>query len=218
MGLYEEAIRRNPDLADAPDMNLGMALLKLGELPRGFREFEWRWQTRQFTPFMPPHPRWDGSPLPDKTLLVHTEQGAGDAIQFIRFFKYARQRVGHLLLIAPDPLQALFVTAEGRDQIRGAGSVAEQAFDVHIALVSLPTVLGTTLGSIPTDVPYVQVPDGRTQDALETIFEQPGKREKREGQPPVSAPMPSSAKPLRVGFAWAGSSSQGNDRLVRLTG
>ena len=46
---YEHAIRLDPAMADA-HMNLGMALLKLGDLPAGFREFEWRWQTRQFTP------------------------------------------------------------------------------------------------------------------------------------------------------------------------
>jgi uncharacterized protein (TIGR03032 family) len=181
---YEHAIRLDPGMADA-HMNLGMALLKLGDLPAGFREFEWRWQTRQFTPFMPPHPRWDGSSLPGKTLLVHTEQGAGDAIQFIRFVKQARERVGKVLLIAPTPLQALFATAAGVDAIRGAGDVAEQAFDVHIPLLSLPTVLGTALDTIPCEVPYLRVPDGGPRTA--------------DGR-------------LRVGIAWAGSPTQGNDR------
>jgi len=37
-------------------------------------------------------PRWDGQPIPGKTLLVHTEQGYGDSIQFVRFLKMARQR------------------------------------------------------------------------------------------------------------------------------
>ncbi len=195
---YEHALRLNPDLADA-HMNLGMAWLKLGDLPIGFREFEWRWQTRQFTPFMPPHPRWDGSDLPGKTLLVHTEQGAGDAIQFIRFVKQARRRVGKVLLLAPEPLQALFGTAEGVDEIRGAGSIAEQSFDVHIPLLSLPTVLGTTLKTIPNEMPYLAAPlaDAGTQgggDAANGRF----------------ALGPGDG--LRVGIAWAGSSTQGNDR------
>ena len=42
MAHYEHAIRLDPAMADA-HMNLGMALLKLGDLPAGFREFEWRW-------------------------------------------------------------------------------------------------------------------------------------------------------------------------------
>ncbi len=194
---YEHAIRLDPAMADA-HMNLGMALLKLGDLPAGFREFEWRWQTRQFSPFMPPHPRWDGSPQPGKTLLVHTEQGAGDAIQFIRFVKQARERVGKVLLIAPDSLQALFSTAAGVDEIRGAGSIAEQAFDVHIPLLSLPTVLGTTLDTIPNEVPYLHVPSDRRIDlAL------------KNDPPPSTLHSPPL---LRIGIAWAGSPTQGNDR------
>ena len=66
----------------------------------GFREFDWRWQTRQFSPFLPPHPRWDGSVPLGKALLVHTEQCAGDAIQFICFVRQAREQVGKVLLIA----------------------------------------------------------------------------------------------------------------------
>jgi hypothetical protein len=173
-----------------------MALLKLGDLPNGFREFEWRWQTRQFSPFLPPHPRWDGSPQPGKTLLVHTEQGAGDAIQFIRFVRQARERVGKVLLIAPDSLQALFSTAAGVDEIRGAGDIAEQAFDLHIPLLSLPTDLGTTLETIPNSSPYLQVPPDRRID-LATHLQ------------PATCNLP---LPLRIGIAWAGSPTQGNDR------
>ena len=200
---YEHALRLNPDLADA-HMNLGMAWLKLGDLPEGFREFEWRWQTRQFTPFMPPHPRWDGSDLPGKTLLVHTEQGAGDAIQFIRFLKQARRRVGKVLLLAPEPLQALFRTAEGVDEIRGAGSIAEQSFDVHIPLLSLPTVLGVTLGTIPNETPYLAVPDDRKARAGDGRWTM----DERLSEPGTRNPE----RPFRVGIAWAGSSTQGNDR------
>ncbi len=192
---YQRAIRLDPDLADA-HMNLGMALLKLGDLPAGFGEFEWRWQTRQFSPFMPPHPRWDGSPQPGKTLLVHTEQGAGDAIQFIRFAQQARERVGKVLLIAPTPLQALFSTAAGVDEIRGAGSIAEQAFDLHIPLLSLPTVLGTTLDTIPNNFPYLHVPPDRHIDLATHL-------------PPATCNL---LLPLRIGIAWAGSPTQGNDR------
>ena len=195
---YEHAIRLDPDMADA-HMNLGMALLKLGDLPAGFREFEWRWQTRQFSPFLPPHPRWDGSPQPGKTLLVHTEQGAGDAIQFIRFVQQARERVGKVLLIAPNSLQALFATAAGVDAIRGAGDIAEQAFDVHIPLLSLPTVLGTTLDTIPNNFPYLHVPPDRRIDLASN--------DDGSTAPPLHA-----SRPLRIGIAWAGSPTQGNDR------
>jgi uncharacterized protein (TIGR03032 family) len=84
LSAYEQAVALRPDYAQA-HVNLGMTLLELGDYPRGFAEYEWRWQTGQFTPFCCPHPQWDGSLIPDKTLLIHTEQGAGDAIQFARY-------------------------------------------------------------------------------------------------------------------------------------
>ena len=82
-----QAARRTMALKhDFPNahFNLGMLLLRLGRFPKGFRECEWRWQTSRFTPFKVPHPPWDGRRI-SGTLLVHSEQGAGDAIQFARF-------------------------------------------------------------------------------------------------------------------------------------
>src|SRR5262249_19524321 len=68
----ERAIELQPRYAQA-HVNLGLTLLQLGDYPRGFAEYEWRWQTGQSTLFQCPHPQWDGSPIPTKTLLVHTE-------------------------------------------------------------------------------------------------------------------------------------------------
>ena len=77
-------------------------------------------------------------------------------------------------------------------------SIAEQAFDVHIPLLSLPTVLGTTLDTIPSEVPYLHVPSDRRIDlAL------------KNDPPPSTLHSPPL---LRIGIAWAGSPTQGNDR------
>jgi len=191
---YEQAIERNPDLADA-HMNLGMALLKLGELPRGFAEFDWRWKTNLFTPFLPPQPRWDGSPLPGKTLLVHTEQGAGDTIQFARYLPLARERVGRLLVVAPEPLQALMASVEGVDEVRGAGEIPAAAFDAYIPMMTLGGIIGTTLETIPAEIPYIWTGDGGQEIA----------------SPTIQLPSHPTAR-LKIGIAWAGSPTQGNDR------
>lgn len=185
---YEKALVLNPDFPDA-HMNLGMALLKLGDLSRGFREFDWRWRTRFFTPFLPPQPRWNGAPMPDKTLLVHTEQGAGDTIQFARYLPLVHERVGKVLLVAPGPLQALMATVAGVDAIRGPGEIHESAFDMYTPLMTVAGLLGTTLETIPAAIPYLEPPPDRY------LLLPPGP-----------------ARTLRVGIVWAGNPQQGNDR------
>ncbi len=201
-------------LANYPDahMNLGMALMKVGDLPQGFREFEHRWQTKQFTPLQCPQPRWDGRPMLEQTLLVHTEQGAGDAIQFIRYLPMVKERAGRILLAAPEPLQDLFRTIAGWDDIIGAGSLHASAFDAYIPLLSLPSIFGTALDTIPAQIPYLAAPPDRAIDLAQL--------DARNPQPSTLHPRP--ASPLRVGVAWAGSPSQGNDhnrsaRLADLT-
>ena len=185
---YEKAIALQADFPDA-HMNQGMALLKLGDLSRGWAEFDWRWQTRFFTPFLPPQPRWDGSPMLDKTLLVHTEQGAGDTIQFARYLPLVKERVGRLLLVAPEPMQALLATVEGVDEIRGPGDIPATAFDSYVPMMTVAGLLETILDTIPTTIPYLSPPPDRSRPL---------------------APAPGRA--LRVGVAWAGSPTQGNDR------
>jgi hypothetical protein len=118
-------------------------------------QHEWRWKTGQFTPFNCPHPRCDGSPIPGLTLLIHTEQGAGDAIQFARYLPLAAERVGKLILVCTLNLFPLFATLPGLAEIREPGTFQVAEFDTYLPLLSLPHVFGTTLETIPAETPYL---------------------------------------------------------------
>lgn len=185
---YEKAIRLRYDFPDA-HLNLAMALLKMGNYERGWLEWEWRWRTGHFTPFTPPHPRWQGQPLPNATLLVHTEQGAGDVIQFARFLPLAAQRVGRLLVVAPSSLHALLATIPGVTYLTTARTFTSEQFNTYVPLMSLPGVFGTTLATLPAATPYLRVPEGR----------------------PLSLPRAPQGH-RKIGIVWAGSPTQGNDR------
>ncbi len=185
---YRKAIALKHQFPDA-HFNLGMLLLRLGRFREGFSECEWRWQTSRFTPFRVPHPLWDGRRLRG-TLLVHSEQGAGDAIQFVRYLTPASELCDRLIFFCPENLFPLFRSIPGVSQLRGPGSVQVSEFDAYIPLMSLPHVLGTTLENLPSKVPYLQ-PECRTIDL---------------GPAPIGDPR------LKVGVAWAGSPTHLNDR------
>ena len=185
---YRQAIALKNQFPDA-HFNLGMLLLRLGRWREGFVECEARWQTSRFTPFRAPHPVWNGDPLKG-TLLVHSEQGAGDAFQFVRFLPLAAQRCDRILFVCPERLHPLFQSLPGVSEIRGPGPLQYSEFAAYIPLMSLPRALGSDLENFPRQVPYLQspVPD-------------------REPEPsPVVNPR------LRVGLVWAGSPTHLNDR------
>ena len=83
---FREVVRRFPEHADA-HWNLAVLLLVTGELAEGWREFPWRFKKSGLAPMRrwQDHPRWDGSPLTGRTILVYGEQGLGDTLQFVRY-------------------------------------------------------------------------------------------------------------------------------------
>ena len=108
-----------------------MTLLKNGDLKRGFAECEWRWQTAEFTPLKCPHTRWKGEDISDRILLVHTEQGAGDAIQFIRYISLAAKRCQSIILVCPLKLIPLFKNIPEIDKLMPPGELQLSEFDVY---------------------------------------------------------------------------------------
>ena len=183
-----QAIALRPDFAEA-HLNLGMLLLMQGRYAAGWEHFDWRWRTPGFTPFAPEsHPRWDGAPLPDGTLLIHTEQGAGDAIQCLRFLPLVAACCRHLLLIAPPALHHLIAGLAENLSVLAPGTLAADAFDAYLPILSLPRVLGVaTEADIPCQVPYLRAEPSRL-------------------------PLPVASGRRRIGLVWAGSPSFGNDR------
>jgi tetratricopeptide (TPR) repeat protein len=201
-GQFEEAIAAlrqaivlNPKLPEAHN-NLAFALLARGDFEQGWEEYEWRWKCKDLPPARNfAQPQWDGCPLEGRTLLLHTEQGLGDAIQFIRYVPLVAQRGGITIIECQAELQRLFQTVAGRCEVV-ARSQPLPAFDLHCPLLSLPGVFGTNLANIPNIVPYLS-PDPALVDAWNRTLGSP------DGQ-------------LRVGLAWAGSPRFKADRTRSL--
>jgi hypothetical protein len=167
-------------------------LLHQGEYPEGWQEYEWRLNPPQVIPFNCPHPRWDGTPQPKSGILIHTEQGSGDAIQFARYLPLVKQKFQRLLLVCIPELADLLGTVPGVDQVMLPGDIPLSAFQTYTSMMSLPLLFGTDADTIPQTVPYLRVPESSAQWKL----------------PPASVATPR----LKVGIVWAGSPTHKDDR------
>jgi tetratricopeptide (TPR) repeat protein len=141
--------------------NLAQVLLSSGDLSNGFAEYEWRWQTEQWTPTQFPQPQWNGSSLVGKTILLHAEQGYGDSIQFIRYATIVKSYGGQVVFKGPASLRDLVLSVSEIDQFVVDHEPLPD-FQVHAALMSVPHILKTTLSSIPAHVPYLTPPSHRS--------------------------------------------------------
>lgn len=189
---YRAAIRQQPAHADS-HWNLSLVLLSQGRFAEGWEEYEWRWRTRDFqnghTRY--PFPPWRGEALAGSRILIHTEQGVGDTIQFIRYVPLLVQAGARVLLSLPRPLDRLTASLGGGVQRLFEGDEVPPV-DFQCPLLSLPRLFGTRIGSIPADVPYLTA-----DPALAAAWAQ------RLG--PRRAP-------LRVGIVWAGNPTYRKDR------
>jgi tetratricopeptide (TPR) repeat protein len=154
MACCQRALTFHPDSAEAHFCEAYLRLLA-GDLPAGWRKYEWRWRVKEVRPHSFTMPLWDGTDLHGKTIILHSEQGLGDNIQGVRYSRLVKDKGGTVLLSSPPSLTRLFQTVSGVDEIVPEGA-ALPAYDVHAPLMSLPGLFQTTLDTIPNTVPYLQ--------------------------------------------------------------
>jgi predicted O-linked N-acetylglucosamine transferase (SPINDLY family) len=158
---YERALELKPDYVEA-HLDRAVTWLLLGDFEKGWTEFEWRWQYKDFPPRPFRQPRWDGAPLGGRRILLHAEQGLGDTIQFIRYAASVKERGGRVIVECQPPLLRLLAGCAGIDELIGQGAMLP-TFDVHSPLFSLPYVFRTSMTTIPVKIPYLFADPGLTE-------------------------------------------------------
>ena len=153
----DEALRLRPDYPEG-HRNRGMLRLILGDLERGWPDYEWRWQCKEADPPACPRPWWDGSPLDGRTILLFAEQGLGDTLQFVRYAPLVARLGGRVWVLCTPALVDLLAGCAGIERVIPNDRPIPPA-DVHVPLMSLPAVLGTTLATVPADIPYIRTND-----------------------------------------------------------
>ena len=154
---YEQALKLDKNHVNS-HFGLASVLLKQGNFIAGFSEYEWRWQNEHSLKRNFSQSLWDGSNFQGKTLLVYTEQGLGDSIQFIRYIPLVKNLGGRVIVECNQPgLKLLFTTVSEIDELFVEGEKLP-AFDLQIPLMSLPRIFQTTPETIPAEIPYLSVP------------------------------------------------------------
>lgn len=188
---YDKAISLNKDFSEA-HWNKGLILLLLEDFKKGWEEYEYRFKKAKPTDSRDfGKPKWDGSLLKGKRILVVSEQGFGDNIQFIRYIPLIKEKGGYVILECKRDLRRLFEDFPGVDEFveREDKKISDINFDFYIHLMSLPKVLGTNLSNIPYKVPYL-----KAEPELVKKF-----KKKLKGR-------------FKIGIAWAGNPNQDNDK------
>lgn len=199
MGRFNEAeiglvraLVLNPSYVHA-SFNLGMLLLATGRYAEAWPHYESRCRLnmvdRRFRAPDFSYPRWQGESLIGKSIVLVPEQGFGDYIQFVRYVPMLKRRGATRISVVCDPvLMPVLMTVEGVDQL-----VTDEdplpPHDFWSFPLSLPRHFGTTVDTIPRSLPYVRALQSRLEYWRMKL--------------PV--------KGLKVGLAWKGRQSHGND-------
>jgi tetratricopeptide (TPR) repeat protein len=161
---FDRALAVRPDYANA-HWNESLVRLLTGDFVRGWKKFEWRWKNESLNPSPRnfAQPLWLGEQdIKGKTILLHSEQGLGDTIQFCRYVPLVAVRGARVLLQVPESLQNLTATLAGVAQVIGPTSQLPD-FDLHCPLLSLPLAFGTRLDTIPSATPYLSASSERVR-------------------------------------------------------
>lgn len=182
LAALEKAVTIAPEHAHA-QCNYAHQLLLEGRYAEGWKHHEWRLERPDYRRDFAA-PRWRGEALDGRRILLWSEQGLGDAIQFVRYAPMVAAHGGRVTVEAKPQLHRLFAGVDGVDAVADIGAGGD--YDLHAPFMSLPYIFETQADTIPNAVPYLPVPEQRAIEAP------PGTR--------------------KIGLNWAGNPNNSRDR------
>jgi tetratricopeptide (TPR) repeat protein len=192
---FAQAKAIDPGNADI-DFLLSELQLLTGDFEAGWAGREARWKTRVSNGYPDlSQPMWLGDDaIEGKTILVYSDEGLGDTIQFARYIPMLAARGARVILWVDDPLARLLSGLSGVCRLL-VKSDPLPAFDLHCPIGSLPLAFRTRLETIPAGTSYLPRPAHAQVQAWEQRLQSRlGPRDKP-----------------RVGLAWSGRAEHAND-------
>jgi tetratricopeptide (TPR) repeat protein len=144
--------------------DLSLSVLKTGQLHKGLvlNEVRWEGMISKGPAWDLGLPKWAGESIKGKTIFVHSEQGFGDAIQFIRFIPELKKRGAYVIFGVPRPLIRLLDGQCGCDEVINYEELssllkAARKSDYHSPLLSVVCLIGAEFDGQPAEAaPYLR--------------------------------------------------------------
>lgn len=145
---YESALLQNPDHYNA-HINLGMISLLLGNFQKGWGEYEYRLTVSALPPQLKALEKWNGNLNYKGCLILVSEQGLGDTIQFSRYAQFLQNKGLNVALWTQGALKQLFLCSEFSGPVYGVDSCLDPSCTSYFPLMSLPRLFMVDLSNIP---------------------------------------------------------------------
>lgn len=157
---YDFLVRSDP-LNPALRYARALQQLREGNYSEGWEGHEWRWALEPLNSACKPtdRPRWAGTPIAGRRLLVPGEQGYGDILQFSRYLPLLLERGARVTLLLEAERAGLARLLSGVDGL--AIAVAPEALpehDLYCPLPSLPWLFGTRETTVPPPMRFIADP------------------------------------------------------------
>lgn len=161
---FKKAIEIDPNFVNA-HFDLATTYLLLGDYKRGFYEYEWRFKKPEMRSLFLEHhyifqkPKFTNEcESKDKTLLLFSEQGFGDVIQFIRFIIPLRKKFPDLKIVLQcrKELKPLLSDLSYIDHVVSRDEKMVE-FDYQLSILSLAHFLDITIDTLPKKISYISV-------------------------------------------------------------
>jgi tetratricopeptide (TPR) repeat protein len=189
--IYHHMKTIDPGNAQA-DWDLSLLHMLTGNFEAGWAGREARWKAHSVVYPKLSEPMWLGKEsIEGKTILICSDEGLGDSIQFARYVPMVAARGARVILVVDDAMYPLLSTLSGVAQSCSKSASMLPAFDMHCPMSSLPLAFGTRLDTIPSDISYLPAP---AESRVQSWEDRLGPHNK-----------------LRVGLVWSGNPNHSND-------
>jgi len=151
---YNKAIALKPDYAEAHN-SLGMLLLKRSDFKNGLIQYEWRKKLPQNINNYKNIKglEWQGENLNNKTILILSEQGIGDIIQFSRYIYLIEKEYSVNIIFKTGKRIAYLFSKSKFKIIFNEDNIPKYDFYKH--LMSLPKIYYEKTKTFPSQINFI---------------------------------------------------------------